>query len=478
MKQLINTLFPLVDYLYIYQLLEYESGDFLRWFSKHPFKRSLQRKHQIVWTSKAKLLFIISLCLILGCSFLLTRFIWGEMVDLYFLITWLGLFVYFAIFSPLFLVLAQIILSPLEIYKREKTIKLAKNKLSKLTDLKVIAIDGSYAKTSTKDMLYTLLWKDFNVVKTPKSYNTLLSISKTIIDLLKAEVELFIVEMDAYHKGDIKKLANLVNPQIGIITSIAPQHLERFGKIETLAKTQFELAQNLVGEKVLVLNNQSEWIKKLEGEYQVNKKVFYGNEGEIFASEIKQQDDSLSFVLNSSKGKIKIKLPLMGEHHIENFLAASAVALELGLSLKKLQERASHIMPTPHRMEIKTQGNLTIIDNSYNTNPDTAKKSLENLSQFKQLKVLITPGFVELGDQAETDNKEFGQNAAKVADQIIIVGENAKDYLLAGLRKAEYPKDQIHKVKTTKDALIKLGNITQGQETVVLIENDLPDQYF
>lgn len=175
---------------------------------------------------------------------------------------------------------------------------------------------------------------------------------------------------------------------------------------------------------------------------------------------------------------VDIELPLYGAHHIINFLAASAIAVKLGLTLKTLKERASLVSPTEHRLEIRQLGSITLIDNSYNTNPTVSKASLKLLKERSESqKILITPGLIELGDESPKENQEFAKNAATVADIIIIVGKNAQRDLLKGLKQANFPKDQTHLVKSTQEALELLAEIATPN-AVVLLENDLPDQYF
>ena len=467
-----SKIFPLIDFLYIYQLYEYDSRDFLTWFLKNPLKRNLQRKHTIVFTQKIISLFILTILLLLLASFLIA-FIFSSV--------FLGLisFLFFVQISPFFIVLSFYLLLPVEIYKKQQIIRNATKKLKILSNLKIISISGSYAKTSIKDMLYTLLWKDFYVVKTPKSYNTQLSIGRTIVSMLKKNTDIFLVEMDAYHKNELAKLSTFVNPMYSVITAIAPQHLGRFGSMEKLAAAQFEVAQNLPSGGLLFINSTDEWSMKLESNYTC-KKIFFGlrSEDDYRASDIKQTKEGLTFTFYTPKENVKINLPLFGKHHVINFLAAAALANTLGIPLKTIQKRAGKILPTAHRQEIKKLGNLTLIDNSYNTNPKASKASLDTLREFPgKEKILLTPGLVELGSSASEENIHFAKGAARVCDYIIIVGQNAKNDLLIGLKEANFPKEQIVLVKSTKDGLKKAQEIAK-EGSVLLLENDLPDQYF
>lgn len=472
MKKIFSVLFPLFDHLYIFQLLEYNIPDFFIWFLKYPSKRNLQKKNKLTLSGKTLVLLSLSLILIISVSI--------YTADVFFdLAFWPFLVFFYVLFSPIFIIASQIIFYPFETYSKYKIISEAKLKIKNLKDLTSVAIVGSFAKTSTKNILYTLLWKDFRVVKTPKSFNTEVSVARTILSDLKENTEVFIAEMDAYHPGEIKNLVNLVKPKMGIITAIAAQHLQRFKNMETLAKTQFEVADSL-SEGILFLNSGDTWSMKLQKDLK-NQKIFYGirkDEDDFYATNMQPTTKGYKFKLHTKSSTVDIELPLFGAHHIINFLAAASMAHTLGVSLKTIQERAKLIQPTEHRLEIRKLGQITLIDNSYNTNPTVSKSSLKVLKdQPGKQKILITPGLIELGSEANKENQEFAKDAGKVADQIIIVGKNAKKSLLKGLKDSKFPKDKIHEVSSTGEALNLLGKIAMP-ESVVLLENDLPDQYF
>ena len=399
MLKILFKIFPIIDHLYIFQILEYDPRQFIKWFLKYPHKRNLQKKHRLQWTNKIKLLFLLTLLWII-----ISIYITGALLTLLFII----------FLSPVFIFLSYITYLPLEIYSKNKIMDKACQKLAGLPNLKIIAITGSYGKTSFKDMLYTLLWKKFRVVKTPKSFNTPMGLSQTILDYLKPNTRIFIAEIGAYKIGDIKKLTEFLRPIIGVITAIAPQHLDRFGSLENIKKAKFELFKSLPPGGVAIRGLGLE--------------------------------------------------------------AASKIAKQLGMSPAEIKERIKWLQPTPHRQEIKKQGNMTIIDNTYNTNPESAKTSLKLLQEtLGSQKILITPGLVELGKQHNKYNMEFAEEAAKVADIIIIVGEFAKKALLSGLK--NFPKEKIYTVASLSDAINLLSQIAKPN-AVILLENDLPDQYF
>lgn len=419
MLKTLSKILPLLDHLYIFQILEYDLLAFLKWFLKYPFARNLQKKHKLEWTNKIKLI----LTLIILWT-VISGFILGVLLTLLIII----------FLSPVFIIFAYFSFLPLEIYYKNKIMAAAKKKLDSLPNLKIVAITGSYGKTSTKDMLYTLLWKKFKVVKTPKSFNTPLGLAQTILDYLKPNTQIFIAEIGAYKIGDIKKLTQFLRPNIGVITAIGPQHLERFGSMENITKSKMELIENLPKNGVGILNFK----------------------------------------------KIDIDLPLQGEHHRQNFAAAATVAMQLGMTLAEIKERVRWLQPTPHRLEVKKIENIIFIDNSYNTNPESANASLKLLAGFeKNRKIIITPGFVELGKEAAKFNQEFGKDIRCIADEVIIVGENAKKDLVKGIKQIDpYLENEVHFVSSTEEGIKLAQELSGGMETVVLLENDLPDQYF
>lgn len=469
----INYLLPLNDYLYIYQNFEYQFGDFIKWWFKQPLRRNLQQKHALDWTTKMRLLAITSHSLIIFKSIILGQILFNSW--------WFGLVLIPLIqqFSPLFIGVATIMISPLDYYQKRQILKAAVQKRRRLSQLKVIAIDGSFAKTSIKEMLYTLLWKDFQVVKTPKSYNTLVSIARSFLTDVKPTTEVFIAEMDAYHPGEIRALANLVKPNLGLITNIAPQHLERFGSMDKLAKAQFEIAESLTKEGQLFLNADDQLSQQLAPNYDIAK-TFIGQ-----SPQADIQYRNLELTKQGTKGQIKFKsgdwqtvtLPLYGEHHFANYAAAAALAKAVGLPVSKIIARSQLFQPTPHRMEVSHQNGVTIIDNSYNANPISSQSAMKLLQQFDgSRKWLMTPGLVELGDQFQAQNTNLGELAALSADQIILVGQNAKQPIMHGLKLQQFPDQQLHLVDSTKAGFELFWSQAQAGD-VLLIENDLPDQY-
>ena len=382
------------------------------------------------------------------------------------------------VISYYLLIFINIINSPIEKQIQQKFIRKANKLLKQMPNLKVIGITGSYGKTSTKYILSTILSQKYNVLKTPKSFNTRMGIAKTINENLKPTHQIFVCEMGADEPGEIKELCDFVHPDMGIITSIGAQHLETFGSLENIKKTKFELVDSLSEKGLAFLNYEDENVKSME----TNKnKITYGKsiENTYYATNINIGEFGSEFFVHTKSGEeIPVKTKLLGEHNIINIVGAVAIAKELGLSNDEIQLGIKLLKPVEHRLELKQCSNgAIIIDDAYNANTKGAKMAVEVLGRFKTRKrILITPGIVELGDKLYEYNKIFGKQAASNCDYVILVGEKQAKPIYDGLIEEKFDKDKVFIVNNFDEAKEKMNNIMDSN-TVILLENDLTDNY-
>ncbi|MBU2462326.1 UDP-N-acetylmuramoyl-tripeptide--D-alanyl-D-alanine ligase, partial [bacterium] len=328
---------------------------------------------------------------------------------------------------------------------------------------KVIGITGSYGKTSTKHILAHILSQKYKVLATPESYNTLMGICKVINNNLLPEHQIFIVEMGAYKRGDIKELCDLVKPEIGILTGIGLQHLERFGSVENIRKTKFELIESLPKDGIAILNSGCKYCQKFQPKV---KTIRYGGQ----EKGIRVSAEGLSFSVNG----ITFQTSLLGSHNLQNILSAIACARELKMTLEEIQRAVFSLPQIPHRLQLIKTPTSIIIDDAYNSNPVGAKEALFLLSQFSGRKILVTPGMIELGEKEYEENRLFGEEAAKTCDVVILVGKKRTKAIADGLLSAGFSKDNLFVVKSLDEARDKLSQI---RGDVILFENDLPDNY-
>lgn len=380
------------------------------------------------------------------------------------------------IFSMDMVLLVNNINKPIENHINKKFYNQAKKKLEEMTNMQVIGITGSYGKTSTKYILSTILEQKYNVLMTPESFNTTLGVVKTINEKLNSMHQIFICEMGAKNIGDIKEICDLVNPEYGVLTAIGPQHLETFKTIENVRRTKMELVE--ATHKKAFVNYEDENIKQTKIEKE-NVKYGMSEDCDIYAYDIHITESGSIFSVHTKEGEItNIKTKLLGEHNIVNIVSAIAVAKELNLSNEQIKAGIRFLKPVPHRLElIKKANGLTIIDDAYNSNIQGAKKALETLKLFKgKNRILVTPGIVDLGEYSEKYNYELGKKAASCADYIILVGEKQAKPIYEGIVSEKYAKDNIFIAKNLQEAIKKWSEFSV-KDSVILLENDLPDNY-
>lgn len=379
--------------------------------------------------------------------------------------------------APAYIMLSNLINRPLELAITNYYIRDAKNKLAS-SNAKVIGITGSYGKTSVKYYLSTLLKAKYNVLMTPESYNTPMGVVITIRSSLSALHEVFVCEMGAKRVGEIKEICDIVHPDIGIITSVGPQHLETFKSLHNVKKTKFELADSLPEGGMLFLNGDDTNIENHKGtrpniSYSVN-----GN-GSYNATDVRLSEKGTHFTVTAPNGeKCEFTTRLIGTHNVLNITGAIAVAHSMDISLNALKSQVAKLEAVPHRLELVKKGKDIIIDDAYNSNPSGTKAALETLSCFEGMKILLTPGMVELGAKQEELNREFGENAAKVCDYVILVGQHQTQPIYDGLIKAGYPENKIYVAPNFNNAITHAYSLNAGDERkIILMENDLPDNY-
>lgn len=383
------------------------------------------------------------------------------------------------ILSYFVVILINIINSPIEKNIQRGFYNKAKNKLENMPNLKVIGITGSFGKTSTKYILSTILMQKYDVLMTPESYNTTLGVVRTINEKMKSTNQIFVCEMGAKNIGDIKEICDLVKPTYGLVTSIGKQHLETFKNIENVKKTKMELIDALPEDGIGFLNYDDDNIVSCKTNKNVLKYGLNNKENDIWAENIEIDEKGSSFTICFKDGKkIDVRTKLLGQHNILNILGASLVAYRLGLSDNEIKLGIKLLKAVPHRLEMKVTANGNIIiDDAYNSNVKGAEMALDVLGLFKdRKKVLITPGIVDLGESAYEINKNLGKQAVQSSDFIILVGEKAAKPIYDGIKETTFNLEKVYIAKDLDDALNKMNSLLI-EKSVILFENDLPDNY-
>jgi UDP-N-acetylmuramoyl-tripeptide--D-alanyl-D-alanine ligase len=417
----------LITALAILQQSEYDCRIFLDWWNRNQSKAGTQVEPD-QWTPKLKLIFYI-------CSILF--------------------FVPTHTKVCLASKLARIPEWFIATYKIHQAV--TKLRRAQKNGLVVVAVAGSYAKTSTKHWVYHLLQKQVSVLHTDKSINTPLGIAQTISTKLTKNHQLFIVELGEYYQGDITKLAKIVNPDYGIVTPIGHQHLERMHTITAIAQTIGELVTYFVNKKQTAKTKAAQDIPVLvaaenkphfDSLFESIPLKYYGIDSKnmdknstptkqklhwaITSSSVSRSGTEVAIQGPSAADKYSFFTPLYGAHQATNALPAFWLAQELAntsskeltnVSLEKVAQAAATMPYIPQRHQPHFAANdVLILDNSYNTNPESFAISLALINELKPSKrFVITLGFVELGSATETMHQELGKQLAKNADYVGII---------------------------------------------------------
>ncbi len=398
----------------------------------------------------------------------------------------LSVFIYVA--SPLYIALANGLNKPIEARVNAYYINDAKRHLKENPHLTVIGITGSYGKTSTKNVLYAMLSKDFNVLMTPESYNTTMGVTRTIRSDLKPIHDIFIAEMGAKKTGDIAELCDLTSPSIGVITSIGPQHLDTFKTFENIVRTKGELFAHLEPGGTAFVNASDPNILSLPKRDDLSYVHFTADsdlEGyavtpdySIEAVSIGAGGSSFTLVHAPTDKRVRLSTKLLGRHNLLNIVTGAAIALSLGIKMERLNTLIADLKPVKHRLSSRRVGDTyTVLDDAFNSNPVGSKMALEVLKAYEgNKKIVITPGMIELGDRFYDLNKAFGTYIADSCDYAILVGKKQTKPIQDGLSEKQFPDSKCYIATSIHDAFDHLATVV-AQDDVVLIENDLPDTF-
>lgn len=337
----------------------------------------------------------------------------------------------------LFIVLTNL---PVKII-RQSTINQAKKKIENRSDLMTIGITGSYGKSSTKEFLAQILSQKFKVLKTPANINTDIGVAQTIVRSLKKEHQVFVCEMGAYKKREIKAIGDIARPKIGVITGINEQHLALFGSLEATMAAKFELIEALPKEGTAVFNGNNEYCLEM-------------------AKKAKRMVAKVQVVRGE---RVSFKTDLPGKFFLENILMAAAIAEKLDVEKEKIARAVKKLVLPAHTMQIIKKDGLTLIDDTYNSNPQGVLAALDYLKTLTGKKIFVFQPMIELGEASGRLHEEVGKKAAQICEQIFLSNQNFYNDIL---------KRAKGKVSLKKDLPnIKKGAILfEGREAAALLK--------
>ncbi len=488
--------FKVIKYqLYLLQLENYELGRFWQLLIRRGWFPKKNQRKELVWTAKAVSLGFLAELIIVGVSWVVATWMYlnaVENVTATVIFFWVFFFA-LNLVGAIFLVLAYLILWPVDFAVKQILVARAKAKIESLSTpsprpspargeggIVVIGIAGSYGKTTMKEVLAQVLSEKYKVESTPDSVNTPVGIARWILKKVNSETEIIIVEMGEHYKGDVEFLCKMLQPDIGVITGINESHLERMGSMEAVAATVLELDKNLKSDGLLVVNADDEYLFNHQADFKTRMISYYGSKhleltGFVLEN-IKFDAEKLVWHVEIPAAQIVADVPLLGEYAVGLVVAAQQVVGALEVKENIVGEAMSKLKPVEHRLQpIKSAGGVLVIDDAYNGNPAGVAEAIKVLGRFtNRRKIFITPGLVETGKSAADIHRAIGKQLVGVADVVVLIKNSVTPYIAEEL--TSLSADQLIWFNTAQEAHTSLGKILKPGD-VVLFQNDWGDQY-
>lgn len=336
--------------------------------------------------------------------------------------------------TPLLVTLFVSMTAPVAAFFRHRMVQRAEKKIQSIENLRIIGITGSYGKSTTKQLLYEILRKRYNTFATPKNVNTDIGVAQTVLQHLSGRTDVFIVEMGAYKKGEIRKACEIAQPDISIITGINEQHIALFGSLEQTLRAKYEIVEYAKEDATIVLNGDSPMLISIAGKSR-KKELFYSTSKELdlYATDIKSKDDHVEFNVHTKDESVRFEVRMLGQHNVSNILAATATARLLGLDLTEIRDILKNLSKTKRvgRLHIKKSlFGYRVIDDSYNSNPAGFRAALDVIDSYKaDQKILVTIGILELGDKANTVYKQLSKRIVGTCDILVTTSDKLNRYV-------------------------------------------------
>lgn len=320
-------------------------------------------------------------------------------------------------------------------------------------DFLLIGVTGSAGKTTTKEMIATLIGTERRTFKSWGNFNNQIG-APLCLDNVPDDAQVVVSEMGMNHAGEIAEIAGLMRPNVGVYTNIAPVHIEFFGTIEKIAAAKRELLENLAPNGTVIVNNDNEHVVRISSDFD-GRKVTYGVDRDAQYRGANVRERGLlgtRFTLVAEGSERELELVLPGRHNLDNLLAAIATARAVGISWEGIERGVHDIRPAYHRGVILPWNGATIYDDTYNSNPYALERTLELMAQAEATRrVAVIGDMLELGEQELQFHRDAGRAIPKSIDVVIGVGKRSRA-LLDGAREAGFADDALHHFENAQEA--------------------------
>lgn len=330
-------------------------------------------------------------------------------------------------------------------------------------DILCVGVTGSVGKTSTKDMIYSVLKEKYKTLKNEGNLNNEIGIPKTIFNLDES-YEASVLEMGLSFKGDILSYSKMVQPHIAVISNIGMSHIENFNNQKEIFEAKMEIAEDLKEHDILIVNGDDEFLKTVKIRKTTYKTLTYGfsNECDIYCTEYKVIDETIKFKANYQNNLYEFMIPTNAKHNIYNAMAAILVGLSSNMTIEEIKKGLSNFVLSKGRLTIIKKDNYRIIDDCYNASCDSMISALQVLKEYPNPRIAILGDILETGKYHEELHRKVGKNISNDLAYLITVGEDAK-----------YIEEEAIKNGLNKDVCFNFKNVDEllEQEMFYVLEN-------
>jgi UDP-N-acetylmuramoyl-tripeptide--D-alanyl-D-alanine ligase len=334
---------------------------------------------------------------------------------------------------------------------------------------RVVGITGSVGKTTTKELVAAVLRQHFSTLKSLGNYNNEIGLPLTMLRL-HSGVQWVVQEMGMYALGEIARLAEIAQPEIGVVTNVGPTHLERLGSIERIAQAKGELVQALPADGLAILNGDDEWVRPMASQTRARDVLYYGfqPDNDLWADEAQTHGLEGLWIRFHFRGQsVRARLPILGHHSAYGALAAAAVGLSLGLAwgevISGLQDKSVQV----RLLVVPGAQGTTILDDTYNASPDSTGAAMNLLAEMDGRKVAVLGDMLELGSYEVEGHRLVGRRAAGVVSVLVTVGRlgqlMADEAVAAGM-----PPAAVHAVADNDEAVRVLDRVLAEGDFVLV----------
>ncbi len=312
----------------------------------------------------------------------------------------------------------------------------------------VVGVTGSVGKTTTKDLIASVLKEKFQVLATKGNLNNEIGLPSMVFQL-KEDTQVAVLEMGMNHFGEIHRLAKVARPDMAVITNVGVSHIENLGSREGILKAKSEIFDYFQEDAQAVLNADDDMLKTLAGKVTA---VWFGVEEkkDFWADEIVPLGlEGMKCRIHTPKGSFSVTIPVPGVHMVSNAMAAAAVGLKLGMSLSEIERGIASFVPTAMRMMVtKTASGINLINDCYNANPVSMKASIDVLKEAKSRKVAVLGDMYELGEDGKKMHWDVGKYAAQNGVDLLICLGELSEAMAEGAKENGCPQVKYYKTQT------------------------------